>query len=242
MTGLKELNRELFEGNTKGYEDYLGERLGFVPYTERFRDNIDPDNLDPKPRYLNGEDVVPDYFVDVEKKVRDHFAEEFGVLPYVDDLEISVAKLPTHYWIFVDENGELVERPVSKVFGMYDPENRRIILDPVLFDEYNDPEKAELFKYMEIPTAERVLGEEFIHYIQDNLGILYHHYMHNSQEAQARIEGSAAGEADRVFGRTGVYTEFKRQYEDEVSRKGRRAAFLEGSIPDLMGMPLYSMN
>ncbi len=224
----------------KDYGRYLGEKLGFVPYVGRLRDLVSPEDVKTEPRYLNAKRLLSDYFDSVQENVAWHFADEFGVLPFSEGLEIGVAELPTNYIV---ENNEVVG--VEKVFGLYDPSRKRILLDPVLFKELNHPERARLLRYLgELPTAERVLTEEFIHSVQDDLGIIYHHYnKYGPEKARAKIEGAAARESERIVGKTDrIYADYKRQYEDEVERKGRRKAFLEGSIPEVMGVPLYGYN
>src|SRR3989344_6514327 len=216
----------------KGYGRYLGGKLGFVPYTGRLRDLIGPEDVKTEPRYLNARNLLSDYFDSVQENVAWHFADEFGILPFAEGLEIGIADLPTDY---VVENNEVVG--VNKVFGLYDPSRKRILLDPVLFKELNHPERARLLKYMcELPTVERVLTEEFIHSVQDDLWIIYHHYnRYGPETARGKIEGAAARESERIVGKTDrIYADYKRQYENEVERKGRRKAFLEGSIPEVL--------
>ena len=225
-----------FEKDIGRYVDEIGKKHGFVPYFRGMENLVsfrDLGELD----YVDQE--VEDDFADVKEAVTKYLAKEFGVVPYVKDLSVRVARLPTYTWTFLNEDGKIVERPVGKVFGLYDPTTREMVIDPVLLR--NSPERRWLEKYFQIPTRKRVMGEELLHHVQDVTKVIdYNERKFDRHTARNRIEGAAAEEADRLFGRTGLYQEEKEDY-----RRGGRN-FFEGGIPEVVvngvRAPLYGYN
>lgn len=216
-----------FERNIRRYIDDIGKDYGFVPYFEGFENLVSFRDIGERPEYLDPE--ISKEFDYVKGRINQHLAKEFGVVPYLQDLQIRVANLPTYEWLYLDENGEMEKKPMGKVFGLYDPNTKEIIIDPVLFK--NSEERKRLEKYFEIPTVERVLGEELLHYIQDSLGMIdYNLSRYGGEEARDRIEGAAAEEAEQVFGKTRIYGREKAKYRE----RGRD--FFKGGTPEILGI------
>ena len=60
--------------NKTNYGEYLGKKLGFVPYVGRLRDLINPEDVKGEPVYLNAKGLLSKYFDSVERDVKWHFA------------------------------------------------------------------------------------------------------------------------------------------------------------------------
>ena len=116
--------------------------------------------------------------------------------------------------------------PVGKVFGYYDPAEDRIGIDPVVFPEANDPERETLKRYMEIPRAERTLGEEFSHKDQKDSGAIARYEIKlGPKKAREYIEGAAASINDYIFGSTGIYSNWKAKFRSLSRNIGLRRAY-----------------
>ena len=116
-----------------------------------------------KPYFSNESRVLEKYWKCVEPKLKAYLKENLDYVPSFDDLEVEVAKLPTMY-------GEDGSGKVSKVLGAYNPGERKIYLDPIIFKEMDDPERKKL-GYKE--DADETFMHELIHHVQRNLGSLH---------------------------------------------------------------------
>lgn len=170
------------------------------------------------------EGIIRKYYTKAKEKIQDYFSKKMERYPYFGDLKIGLEKLPT-YIGFVKEWGKAKLKPVGKVFGMYSPETNTILIDPVVFEELDDPERGWLEKYFDIPSAENVIGHEMLHSDQENTGILGKLYRKYGEEARGYIEGAVSYVSDSIFGESGCYTRLKEGFSRLVDNIGLKRAY-----------------
>ena len=191
--------------------------------TDNLADNhsyrIDGETGIVEPIYLDNDERLRDYTTPVLEEIREYFKEKMGIeVDYFGDVKIRFAKLP---------QGKSVDGAgIEKIFGFYDPETNVIYVDEILDPENQSEEKQFLEQYMDLPSLERVLGEEFIHYIQKKTGSIAEISRKYGDTARDYIEGSAASIADDIFGETNIYGREKASYRRLVERHGERDSFL----------------
>jgi len=163
------------------------------------------------------------YVLNPLRKITDYLRDKVGGLSLPERIEIEIRKLPTYYSFVLESVGNRIKlylRPIAKIFGI--ASRNRIVVDPVIFPEIDDREREWLGT---IPPAERVIGEELIHEVQYYNGIV-DRLKRLGKRARNYLEGAAAYVSDKLFGKTGAYSEEKREYERLVERCGERRAFL----------------
>jgi len=152
-------------------------------------------------------------------RLRSYFRKELGRDPYLGRLKVRLGKLPTYFCKIGDRLA------VKKIFGLYDPLENEVVVDPVCFKELYDPERPWLERYFRIPKPERVLGEELIHADQANTGLMDRAFYRWGRKAEEWIEGAASWISDKLWGETSVYQEYKDRFSKLVRRKGLRPAY-----------------
>jgi hypothetical protein len=163
---------------------------------------------------------IKKYYKNVRTKLANYFGKIMERLPYLGNLKVRIAKLPT-YFAFV--RGKLA--PIGKIFGLYSPENNTILIDPAVVPEIDDPERSLLKKYIDIPDCEAVLGHEMVHCDQANTGTMERIYKKYGSLARQYIEGGAAYISDLIFGQSGCYKKLKKWFSGIVERTGIRRAY-----------------
>ncbi len=173
---------------------------------------------------LTDERVLKRYYTKSKARLYDFFVKNMDRLPYFGRLRIGLAKLPT-YIALVKEWGRVKLRPIGKVFGLYSPETNTILIDPVVMPELDDPERAWLRKYMDIPSGESVLGHEMVHSDQANTGLMDRLYRKYGQQAREYVEGAASYICDAIFGKSGCYGKLKAWFGSLVEKSGLKRAY-----------------
>ena len=200
----------------------IAQARGYIDHYEKYGNCFD----DMEPTYLNHPDILGKYAKAVSKDVRDFFGNRIGKAPYQNDLRMKITKLPSKYqvlWKMNEDGMKAYIMPVGKVFGYFNPETNEIGIDPVVFPELNDPERDYL-RGMDIPDARRTIGEEIFHHGQKKTGVMDAYIRKFGADARKYIEGQAAHYTDQMYGRTGIYPEWKDDYRKLVDHYGEKKA------------------
>ena len=208
------------------YEDLdINQSTSTDNFTENHSYRIDAETGIVEPIYLDNDEDLRGYTMPVLEEIREYFKERMGIeVDYFGDVKIRFAKL-------APARKSIDGKAIEKVFGFYDPETNVIYVDEILNPENQSEEKELLQQYMELPSLERVLGEEFIHYVQKKTGSIKELSRKYGDIARDYIEGSAATIADEIFGETKIYGREKSAYRRLVDKYGERDALL--GIPNI---------
>lgn len=166
------------------------------------------------PVYGSGSGRLQRYSDEVLEAVGKYLKEELGIsVGNFGKVKVSFGDFGSGYEIKKD--GKIAR---AKIFGLYDSIKDEIILDKSLGPDYQE-EGEEIDGYNK-PSLQRVLAEEYIHFIQNKLGIMKDAKNKLGSKARDYLEGSAASIADSIFGETDAYPVEKRKFRDYAERVG----------------------
>ena len=166
------------------------------------------------------------YVAETLDSIKNYFSELIGAMPVFDNY-VTVRDLPleTQTVRFHDRKGtRTYEIPKGKVFGEYNTDTEQIVLDSSLFDSVK--KKYLQDKGFDVPSPERVIGEEAIHHVQNRTGSMHRALREYGSAARDYIEGAASSLADYLFGSTDIYQYEKSLFRKEAEKKGIQDAFL----------------
>lgn len=170
-----------------------------------------------KPRFLNHPEILEKYWKRLEPGLKAYLKRNLGYIPSFKDVEVRIARLPTFYL----PNEDRV-RPVGKIAGAYLPGEQRLYLDPSIFDELDDPERALLEEYGLRGNATDTFVHELLHSVQDRLGSLYRQPAWLTEGVATRLTGEITGRRQMAYWR-------EQEKVDGMSRYLDPEALLKGA-------------
>src|SRR3989338_1650480 len=94
--------------------------------------------FDPSYRDAESQTALGPYIKEGMNAVASHYANEGVKPPRFKGLKVALARLPTKMAYVIDRAGKIYPRVIGKVFGVYQPGERTLAIDPAVVYE-NDP-------------------------------------------------------------------------------------------------------
>ncbi len=170
-----------------------------------------------RPTFMNESRVLEKYWSRISPELTAYLEKHLGYTPSFRDVEVEVTKLPTFYALGLDGI-----RPVGKVWGAYDPESKKMYLDPSLFDELGDPEQPVLERYGLRGKPSDTFVHELVHSVQDQLGAIHSH-------PHDYIEGVATKVTEDITGNRQKSYPKEKEKVDDLSRYFTPEELLKGA-------------
>jgi hypothetical protein len=152
----------------------IGSDTGVLPVDNGL--GVDPMEVPNEPHYTGSlSEYLRTSTRNVTDKIKRYFERKDGAVPYLGDVNVSAAKLPTYWGIFLQKTKDglkAVPKIIGKVYGAFDPRTNDVYIDPVTFNR-NDPEAK--YMIMKHEGVEKTAAHEFAHVVQKKAGTLSRH-------------------------------------------------------------------